>query len=332
MKSLIQKLVETPGPPGYETEVRKLVRSEVEPYADEVHVDGLGNLIARIGPVDGRRILVAAHLDEPGLIASHVDRNGFVRFMPLGGLQPQVCAGQRVRFLNGAAGVIGFAAPGEAEQLNHLDRLFIDLGASECETAPVRPGDVAVFEGPYLDLGGRLAGKALSGRVGVAVLIETMRRLRAGPQMTPHEVHFAFVTQEQVGLRGAGAAVFQVSPELALSIDAAVGDTPGGGRPAIRLGAGPVIRVRDQSMLSDPRMVAWIENTATAAAIPFQMEVSDAAPTGARMAQLGGEGAATGVLSVACRYRGSPSELVDWGDVERLADLLHTLLLAEAPI
>jgi endoglucanase len=333
MKAFIQKLVETPGPPGYETAVRQVVRQAVEPYSAAIQEDGLGSLIVRYGAAQpgGRRVLVLAQLDEPGLIASHVDRDGFVRSMPLGDLQPAVCAGQRVRFLNGACGVVGYPASAAAEALTDLDSLFIDLGAANGEAAPVRPGDVAVFEGPFIDLGARMSGKALGTRLGVAVAVEVLRRLHAGPQATPHEVVFAFIAQGQVGLRGAGTTAFQVAPELVISLTATAGDLPGPGRPALRLGDGPVIRVRDMDMLSDPRVTGWMTNVAQTADIPFQTEISTAPTTSARLVQVGGEGAAAGVLAVAGRYLGSPVELVDSVDVERLADLLHALLLAPAP-
>jgi endoglucanase len=334
MKSLLQKLVETPGPPGYETEIRRLVRSEVEPYAQEIRVDGLGNLIVRKGQLGpgGRRILALAHMDEPGLIVSHVNRSGLARFMPLGDLQPAVCAGQRVRFLNGAHGVVGYPAADNNKKAPGIEELFVDLGGSASAGSPVRTGDVAVFAGPFKELGPCVAGKALDNRVGVAILIECLRRL---PETSPHEVFFAFTTQEQPGLRGAGAAAFGVQADILLAVDVCdAGDTPGGsadrGGAEICLGCGPVIRVRDQYMLSHPGVVNWAAGVAEASGIPYQKEIAPSPGSGASVAQAAGEGAAAGVLATACRYRGSPAEVVNWSDVEHLANLLARMLTGPA--
>ena len=117
MKSLIQKLVETPGPSGYESQVREVVRAETEPFADDIRVDNLGNLIVRKGEKkpDGQRIMLAAHLDEIGVIVTHLDDHGFARFLPVGAVRPGACLGSRLRFLNGAWGVIGSGAPQRCE-------------------------------------------------------------------------------------------------------------------------------------------------------------------------------------------------------------------------
>ncbi len=142
MKSLIQKLVETPGPSGYEAQVRALVRAEIEPLADGVRVDNLGNLIVRKGQKgpDGLRIMLAAHIDEIGLIVTHIDERGFARLLPVGGVRPATCPGNRVRFLNGAAGVIGIERLSDPNKVPAFDQLFIDLGVSSRNECPVTGG------------------------------------------------------------------------------------------------------------------------------------------------------------------------------------------------
>ena len=147
MKALIQNLVETDGPSGYESNLRSLVRNQVEPLADQVWVDALGNLIARKGQPtqDGLKIMLAAHMDEIGLMVTHIDSAGFARFMPLGGVRPYNCPGGRVRFLNGASGVIGVERLEDPAKAPSIDQLYIDLGASSREACPVQVGDVAAF-------------------------------------------------------------------------------------------------------------------------------------------------------------------------------------------
>ncbi len=327
MKELIRQLTETPGPSGYEGQVRDLVRSLVADYADEVRVDALGNLIVRKGTrrAGGRRIMLAAHLDEIGLMVSHVDERGFARFVPLGGVRPWTCIGGRVRFLDGRVGVIGV----EGEVLRQskwpaFEQLYLDLGG-----VPVRVGEVAVFERPLADLGQRIVAKALDDRIGVAVLVETLRRL----EDTPHEVYFVFSVQEEVGLRGATAAAYAIAPEVGLAVDVTgSGDTPKGLRMAVALGGGPAIKVRDGGMLADPRVVAWMARAAEEAGIPYQREVLPRGTTDAKAIQLARAGVPAGTVSIPCRYVHSPSEMVDCRDVRGAVDLLLALLSrTEAP-
>ncbi|NJD60348.1 MAG: M42 family metallopeptidase, partial [Anaerolineae bacterium] len=225
MKPLIQKLVETQGPSGYETSIRSVVRAEVEPFADEVRVDALGNLIAQKGTAKagGLKIMLAAHIDEIGVMVTQVDTNGFVRFTTLGGVRAYTCVGGRVRFLNGAAGVIHMEPLEDMTRVPTFEQLYIDLGCSSRDETPVRVGDVGTFDRPFLDLGQRLVAKSMDDRIGAAVLIETLRQLRD----TPHQLYFVFSTQEEVGVRGATAAAYGLDPDLGLAVDVtATGDTP----------------------------------------------------------------------------------------------------------
>ncbi len=221
MKSLIQKLVETPGPSGYESQVRDLVKSEIEPLVDELYVDRLGNLIARKGApeADGLQIMLAAHLDEVGVAATHIDQQGFVRFLPVGALSPLTCLGSRVQFLNGASGVIGCERLADESKTPAFGQMFIDLGLSSRAECPVRVGDQAVFVQPFLDLGERLVGKALDDRAGVALLVEVLRRMQEQKLRSPHGLYFVFSVQEQVGARGAITAAYGVDPDLGIAID-----------------------------------------------------------------------------------------------------------------
>lgn len=325
MKSLIQKLVETPGPSGYETQIRQVVREEIEPLADEIRVDALGNLIARKGTLKpgGKKIMLVAHMDEIGIIATHIDENGFVRFTTIGGVRAYNCPGGRVRFLNGANGVIGIENLEKANEIPAFDQMFIDLGVSKRKDCPVGVGDVAVFERPLLDLGQRLVAKSMDDRIGVAVLIETLRQLKE----SPHELYFVISTQEEVGVRGATAAAFGVDPELGLAVDVTgTGDTPKGIKMEVGLGKGPAIKVRDAGMLADPRLVKWIAQTAEKSAIPYQLEILERGGTDARAIQLTRAGVPAGCLSIPCRYIHSPSEMVDYQDVQHTVQLLTILI------
>ncbi len=325
MKDLIQKLTSTPGPSGYEMLIRKVIRETVEPYADEMRVDALGNLIIRKGDKTGsrKRIMLAAHMDEIGVIVTHVDPNGFARFTNIGGVRPLYAPGGRVRFLNGAIGVIGMERLTDANKVPPLSKMYIDLGATSASNCPVRVGDVAAFERPFTDLGKRLIAKAMDDRISVAVMVEALRQLNE----TPHEVYFVFTAQEEVGVRGAATAAFAIDPDLGLAVDITrTGDTPKGITMDVSLGDGPAIKVKDGGMLSDPRVVAWMVKTAEEAGIPYQLEVLVHGGTDARSIQLSRAGVPAGCLSIPCRYVHSPSEMVDLQDVENAVRLLLELL------
>ena len=328
MKALIQTLTETFGPSGHEDAVRAVIRAQVEPLADEVRVDALGSLIAvkRAARNGGKKILLAAHMDEIGLIVSHVDEKGFLRFTTLGGVPPRTLVGGRVRFLNGTAGIIGGEVLENWDKVHILEQLFIDIGASSSKDVKIKIGDVAAMERPFLDLGKRIIAKSLDDRIGVAVLIETLRQLK----MTPHDVYFVFTTREELSSEaGAAAVTFGIEPDLALSVDVtSTGDTPKGHKTDVALGKGPAIRIHDPGVLSDPRLVAWIDQTARKNKIPFQRQVSTFGTTDARAMQASRSGVPVSCLAIPCRYIHTPSEMVDMEDVQNTVKLLIYLLSA----
>jgi putative aminopeptidase FrvX len=327
MKNLIQKLTETFSPSGYEVAICEVIRSEIRPYADEIRVDALGNLIARkgTGSANGKRIMLAGHMDEIGLMATHIDENGFIRFTGLGGIRPTALTGGRVRFMDGTPGVISSDRLTEPGKAPTLEQCFIDVGASSKKECPVKVGDVCAFERPFLDLGNRMIAKSMDDRIGCAVMIETLRTLKS----SPHELYFVFTTQEEVGLRGATTSAFGVDPDLGLSVDVTgTGDTPRGSNMEVGLGKGAAIKVKDGGMLADPRIVNWMIRTAEKAKIPYQREVLEGGTTDARAIQVARAGVPAGCLSVPTRYVHSPSEMVDTRDVQNSVKLLVALLSA----
>lgn len=325
MKALIQKLVEAKGPSGFETEVREIIRAEIEPLVDEINVDALGNLIAVKGQADpgGKKIMLAAHMDEIGLIATHVDENGYIRFTSIGGVRRNNLIDRQVIFLNGIQGVIGQELLEDENRQPAFDQMFIDVGAERAADCPIRTGDVAVFDQPLKDLGDRLVSKSMDDRIGVAVLIESLRQVKR----SPHQLFFVFSVQEEVGLRGATTATFRIEPDVGIAVDVTrSGDTPKGLKMDVALGKGPAIKVRDSGMLADPRVVDWMAKTAARHAIPCQMEVLERGTTDARAMQLTRTGVPSGCLSIPCRYIHGPSEMVDLRDVQNAVKLLSTLL------
>jgi endoglucanase len=326
MKPLIKKLVEAYGPSGHESQLRDLIRAEIGSVPDYISVDPLGNLIAviRKKSKSGKRLILSAHMDEIGLIVSHVDERGFARVQPVGGILPLSCLGGRVRFANGTVGVIGLdARRDDAAKIPALSEFFIDTGATSKADCPVKVGDAAGFYRPMEEAGSRLIAKSLDDRIGVAILIETLKALRR----TPHEVAFVFSVQEEVGLRGAGTAAFGVDAEVGLAIDVTrTGDTPQGYKMAVALGEGPAIKVRDSGMLSDPRVKDLLVQRAQEAKLKAQLEVLEGGTTDAASMQVARGGLPVGCISVPARYLHTPSEMVDMGDVQASVQLLLEVL------
>ncbi|MDH5508519.1 MAG: M42 family metallopeptidase [Anaerolineae bacterium] len=332
MKSLIQKLTQTTGPSGFEDQVRDLIKAELASHVDELRVDNLGNLIARKGTRrdGGLDIMVAAHMDELGIMVTHIDENGFARFTTLGTVYPRNTAGGRVRFLNGARGVIGMEPNTNRSLVTSIDKMYIDLGVRAKKDCPVAVGDVAAFERTFTDLGDRIVSKALDNRVGVAALIETIKSIKS----TPHCVFAVFTVQEEVGTRGAGAAAFGINPNIGFSLDVtSTGDTPNAKLNQVSLGGGPAIKIKDTAMIADPRIVAWMQSGAKSAKIPTQPEILVGGWTDARVIQLTRAGIPAGSLSIPARYIHSPSEMVDINDVNHTVKLLtHLLSHPAAPL
>jgi len=324
VKELIKRLVETWGPSGYEDRVRELIRAEVADAVDEWRVDALGNLITVKKPTrqgNGKRVMLAAHMDEIGIMATHVDEKGFVRFTNLGGVHPLNLRGARVQFRDGRVGVIGREEKAEGEPT--LAQMYIDVGATSREDCPVKVGDPAVFLRDFSDLGKRLVAKAFDDRIGCAILIEVMK----GLQETPHEVIGVFTVQEEVGLRGAMTSAFGVAPELALAIDVTMtGDTPEARKRPMQLGKGPAIKVKDRGMLWLPREKELLVETAERLEIPHQLEVLEAGTTDATPIQVSREGVPTGCVSIPTRYLHTPSEMVDYDDVLNTVRLINGFL------
>lgn len=324
MKALIKKLTETPGPSGYETGIRDVIRKEVAPYSNDISVDTFGNLIVRVGnkTEQGLRIMIAAHMDEIGIIVSHLEKNGLVRFSNIGFLMTKYLAGSRVRFLNGTLGLVHSDRADDLSKVQHLDKFFIDVGAKTNKDCPVKTGDLGVFERDFIDLGDRVASKAMDNRSSCAAMIEVIKQVKS----TPHELVFVFSTQEEVGTRGAQAAAFAIDPDLGIAMDVTpVGDIMGV-KMQVDLGAGTAVKVRDVGFLADPRVVDWMTATAKKANIPYQLEVLDIGSTDARVMQISRAGMLAGAVSIPCRYVHSPSEMIDMNDYGNTIKLMVQLL------
>lgn len=330
MIELIKKLVEAWGPSGYEHQVRALIREEVEAYADDIRVDGLGNLICRVGE-GGKKIMVAAHMDEIGIMANYTEPNTkYLRFSNIGGLIYTTLHGNRVKFEDGTIGVIAtHDAFGKGRtNVNSTDDFYIDV-QSDNDTSAVEEGSPAGFWREMQQRGNRVVAKSLDDRIGCVVAIEAMKKLKETG--TPNEVYFAFTVQEEVGIRGAKAAAYSIDPDIGIALDVtATGDEIKNRKMAVKLGGGAAIKVHDTSLIVPKAVVDWMVNRAEADGIAYQRELLVGGGTDAGAIQVARAGVPSGCISIPTRFLHTTSETVDITDVQACIDLLTGLLSNEA--
>ncbi|MCL4804600.1 MAG: M20/M25/M40 family metallo-hydrolase [Anaerolineae bacterium] len=331
MNDLIRMLVEAYGPSGFEDGIREIIRPLVEPHVDEVRVDAMGNLIAfkraAGGQANPHKVMIAAHMDEIGVMVSHITEKGFLRFTNIGGVFSHTLMGGRVRFEDGTLGVIGSDRIDDRSAIHPLSKHFIDVGATSREDCPVRVGQAANFDRPFEARGRHLTAKSMDDRIGCVVAIEALRHL---PADIAHDLYFVFSVQEEVGTRGAEVAANGIMPDVSIALDVTLtGDVPEARPMDVSLGSGPAIKVKDSGMISHPGLVRLMRRRAEEAGITYQMEVLDGGSTDARAMQLAGPGSVAGCISIPCRYVHSPSETVDAEDVAGAVALLVALLTGD---
>lgn len=333
LQDLVKTLAEAWGPSGYEHHVRQIIREAVQDVADEITVDPLGNLICRMGS-GGKRVMIAAHMDEIGVMATYQEpTSGYLRFDNIGGLLHTTLAGSRVQFEDGTIGVIGVHDQwGDARtKVPALDQFFIDV--SDGEDTTFRIGQPARFYGPVVQRGTRVIGRAMDDRIGCAVAVAAMHKLKESTAPLPNEAVFVFTVQEELGIRGARAAANGVNPDVGIALDVTgTGDQPHGFKMAVKLGAGAAIKVKDNGLVVPPQVRDWMVTTAEAQGIPYQLELLPMGATDAAAIQTALSGVPSGVISIPCRYVHTVSETVDMTDVNASVDLLVALLSQEIHI
>ncbi len=323
---LLEKLTQTFGPSGYEEPIRNAIRQEIEGLADEIYTDPLGSLVAYRKGRGTKKVLLAAHMDEIGLMITHVEEKGYLRVTSLGGVRPTHCIGGRARFADGTTGVIYVEYRENDTATPTLDQLYIDIGATSRETCPIKVGDPAAFVGAFEQQGGRLISKTMDNRIGCYILIEVLRQL-AQTQDNCDDVYAVFSTQEEITLSGARTSAFRIDPDVAIAIDVtATGDTPKALPMAVEMGKGPAIKIKDSGMIAHPLVRDRLIQVAEAIGVPYQREILRRGSTDAAAMQLVRAGVPSGAVSIPCRYVHSQSEMVDQVDVEQTIQLLGALL------
>lgn len=328
---LLEKLCNARAVSGDEGEVRKIVLEEVKPYADEVKVDALGNvLVTKKGGGRNRpRVLLDAHMDEVGFILVSDEGDGLFGFQTVGGIDMRYLPGKPVlvgkEHLPGVIGMkpVHLAGEDEIKRKPLVDSMRIDLGPG----GKAKPGDWATFATKFRRVGPSVMAKAIDDRIGVATLIELVRH-------APANIDFlaAFTVQEEVGLRGAKVAAYAFEPDLAIAIDS----TPAHDMPShdgsenpfynTKLGLGPAIYVYNFATIDDPRLVHFLKETAEAENIPYQIRQPGGGGTDAGAIQRAREGVPVVSVSVPHRYTHSPISVSRVNDWKNTLKLLHIAL------
>lgn len=325
MIDLIRSLSTEHGPVGDEQRIAALLSEYVTPYVDNVFFDTLGNLIVyRKGQHNNERLMFSAHMDEVGVIVTHADDDGFLRFQPLGNIRPQTLLNQQVRFADGTIGTINGEFVSDSKHVT-AHTMYIDIGAADAEEAlrQVPLGSTACSFGQFTVQHNRLIGKALDNRVGCAVLVQALRQVK----QPGSDVYISFTVQEEVGGRGAIAAAYQIEPTVAVTIDGTpAGDTPKANTLPAKLGQGAAIVAKDQFILAHPYVKQRLTALAADQQIPYQLAVATHGKTAASPIHASRAGVQTGGLAIPVRHRRTAGEIADMHDIEACVQLVCALM------
>ena len=334
---LLEKLSNARGVSGNEAEVREILIEAVKDHVDEYRVDTIGNLIAlkKTKGTRGRstlKVMLAAHMDEVGLMIVHHESNGHLRFEPVGGIDARVLLSKVVLIgkdkIPGVIGVkpIHLLKQSERQQVMDVDSMTIDIGAKTKEEAQglVKIGDYTTFATEFSPIGTDcVKGKALDDRAGCAALVEILKH------DYPFDVYGVFTAQEEVGARGARVAAYAIDPTYAFALEGTVCDDSPKKKdvsPVTRVGDGPAITFADNSLLSDRRLVNLLVETAQENKIPYQFKQAVAGGTDAGRITLIKEGVPSVAVAVPTRYIHSPVSLLSKHDLDNLIALMTKTL------
>lgn len=339
--AFLKRLLVTPGPSGDEVAVGRIWRREAETFADRVYADVRGSSYAVLEG-GAPRVLLAGHIDEIGVMVSSIDDDGFLWFSPIGGWDPQVLVGQRVRLAGRTGDVIGVIGkkpihqmkPDEREKASRIEDLWIDIGvASRAEARElVRVGATGVIDAPVYELpGGKIVSRSIDDRIGAFTVLEALRLLeRDRPQAT---VAAVATSQEEITFAGAHTAAFSFEPHVAIAVDVTFAtDHPNADRRQygnVQLGGGPVLA---RGSANSPVVYDMLIAIAEREGIPYSVQVNPRyTGTDADAIHLSRGGVATAVISIPNRYMHSPNEMITLSDVEHAARLIAAFVRSLTP-
>lgn len=328
---MLKKLTETFGVSGYEMPVADVIYNEIKAFCTDAAFDNMGNLkvFKKSKKENAKKILLSAHMDEVGLIVTHITEEGHLKFAAVGGIEPQVLVAQRIE-VNGHKGVISLKAvhlttAEERKKKLSRDMLYIDIGAKDRSEAQsiVRCGDYCVFDSEYVEFGNQIKAKALDDRVGCAVMIDILKN------EWNVDLYCNFTVQEEVGLRGARVASRGINPDFAVVIEGTTCNDLTGVEPHLRVtksGGGPAISVLDSASRGNDELIELLQKSAEVHNIPYQFKASTAGGNDAGAICITDGGIKTASISVPCRYIHSPVCVMNKSDFENCGRLIKAFL------
>ncbi|MFA5524857.1 MAG: M42 family metallopeptidase [Tissierellales bacterium] len=328
---LLKRLTEARGISGNENEVRELIINEIKDYVDDIHIDRIGNIIAfKRGEVNTPRLMIAAHMDEVGLMITKIEESGLLKFTFVGGIDQRVLVSKQViignKKINGVIGSKPIHMQKKTEWKKALDykELYIDIGVSNKEEAEklVKIGEYASFLSNYIEFGDNLVkAKSLDDRVGCSILINTLKT------NTKLSIYGIFTVMEEIGLVGAGPAAYKIEPDIGIVLEGTTcSDLPGteGHLQATKLGNGPAISLMDRTTVFNKDLIKSIIDTANKNNIPYQLRRTTFGGNDSGKIHLAKAGSITATISVPCRYIHSPVSVMsknDYANAEKLLKL-----------
>ena len=332
MAMLIKELCNLHGVSGNETEVRNFIKEQITPFADEITVDTMGNLIALKKGDSSKKVMLSAHTDEVGFIISGINDKGFLEFKTVGGIDTRVIISKKVLVgTKKIPGVIGMKAihlqkKSERETVPEVSSLYIDIGAKDKDEAQeyVKIGDYATFDTSFEELSeDTFKAKAIDDRAGCAILIELIKK------PVKYDTYFCFTVQEEVGLRGARVVAHKIMPDVALVIESTTASDVFGCEEhqyVTNVGGGAVVTFMDRTTIVDKNLRKWLYDTAKAEEIPVQYKRATTGGNDAGRIHLSGSGVKTASLSLATRYLHSPAGIASKNDVLAVKNLAQLFL------
>ncbi|MBC7522478.1 MAG: M42 family metallopeptidase [Sandarakinorhabdus sp.] len=335
---LLAELADAAGPPGFEEPVRAIMVDRLKPLADSIRYDGVGSVIAQHGKT-GPRIMLDAHMDELGGVVRRVTPQGFLSMQMLGGWLDQALPDQRWVIIGSKGPVkavtgirdIHVVPADERSKVYPRDTMYLDVGArtaADVAALGIGPGDPVVPDAPFTVLANqRYLGKAWDDRVGLAVVIEALRRLRASGH--PNQLFVAATVQEEVGLRGARTSADIIKPDIGIAIEGGItGDSPGRNPEETQgvLGAGPGLFLYDSSTIPNRKMVALVRKVAADNGIPLQLDLVQGYGDDSAAIQATNGGVPTVNLVVPARYTHAHNGVIDRKDFDGMVDLVVALI------
>lgn len=332
---LLSKICKTPGAPGFEQAIRGFLMEQLKDHSDQLRMDAMGNLIAFKRGNGSKKLMFTAHMDEIGFIVQHIDEEGFVRFLPLGGFDPKTLSAQRV-IIHGKEDVIGvlgskpvhLMSPDERNKPVSMKDYFIDTGLPKAELADkIQLGDPITRERELIRMGKCFNSKSLDNRVSVYCLLELMKRISKQP--LDFDVYAVFTVQEELGRRGAYIAAHQIEPDIAINVDTTIAyDLPGAQAHEMvtKLGEGVALKLYDTSVLPDGRLVVFLKQLLMDSGIKWQAELLTGGGTDTASVQRAGNGTIAAAISIPTRHIHQSIEMVHEDDVDGAIQLLELLV------